>query len=733
MSPIVTKHPQSDLSAEQEKYLLESLTNQSQTFIPNVGQVPTPANFYTRGAGYGFYFTPETVNMAFIECPAKQAKLDRHHRRFRADDAQPETEQARQGMALSLRFIGSNPSANITARKEEPGTINFFIGNGPAKWRTNLHSYAEIVYPELWPNIDMVFRNTGGVLKYEFILQPGANLNNMTYDGADNISLDADGNLLIHTPMGILTEQCPVSYQPDGERQLPVATEFTLEPKPDGALAFGFTVGVDYDPRYPLVIDPGLVYSTYLGGSNLDQGIGIAVDTSGNAYVTGATSSPDFPTTPGAFQAFRNGGAYITKLSPAGSLVYSTYLGGTGGDEGRGISVDTSGNAYVTGLTRSADFPTTLGAFQTSRKGFSDAFVTKLNPAGSALVYSTYLGGSSGDEGNGIAVDTAGNAYVTGSTSAMDFPTTPGAFQTSSKSGFNVFVTKLNPAGSAPVYSTYLGGGSTDTGNGIVVDTAGNAYVTGRTFSADFPTTPNSFQTSFKGLADVFVTKLNPAGSGLVYSTFLGGAFFAEVLENGSGIAVDTSGNAYVTGTTQSGDFPTTPGAFQTSLTFSLSSPFVTKFNTAGSALVYSTFLGGSSDDESNAIAVDTSGNAYITGFTFSTDFPTTPDAFQTSLKGAINIFVSKLNPAGSALLYSTYLGGSGSDSGSNTFDDGNGIAVDTAGNAYVTGGTESLDFPTTLGALQTSLKGVGDAFVTKLQTSPNDTMRFLGLRADQL
>ncbi|MCC5468329.1 SBBP repeat-containing protein [Pelosinus baikalensis] len=724
MSPIVTKYPQSGLSTEQERHILDSLANQSQTFIPNVGQVATPANFYTRGAGYGFYFTPETVNMAFIERPAKQAKLDRHHRRFRADDAQPETEQARQGMALSLRFIGSNPSANITARKEEPGTINFFIGNDPAKWRTNLHSYAEIVYPELWPNIDMVFRNTGGVLKYEFIIQPGANLNNirLTYDGADNLSPDADGNLLIHTPMGILTEQCPVSYQPDGEQQLPVATEFTLECQPNGSLAFGFTVGAGYDPRYPLVIDPGLVYSTYLGGdNNYDEGFGIVIDTSGNAYVTGLTESTDFPTTPGAFQTSLKGfaDAFVTKLNPAGSaLVYSTYLGGDNNfDEGLGIAVDTSGNAYVTGLTESTDFPTTPGAFQTSLKGFEDGFITKLNPTGSALVYSTYLGGSSFDRSLGIAVDTSGSAYVTGFAQSTDFPTTPGAFQISFKGVLDIFITKLNPTGSALVYSTYLGGSNFDEGFGIAIDTSGNAYVTGFTQSTDFPTTLGAFQTSLKGFEDGFVTKLNSTGSALVYSTYLGG----NSTDEGFGIAVDTSENAYITGLTQSTDFPTTPGAFQTSLK-GISDVFVTKLDPAGATPVYSTYLGGSSNDEGNGIAVDTSGNAYITGFTSSTDFPTTPDAFQTSLKGAIDTFVSKLNPAGSALLYSTYLGGSNSDASS-------GIAADTSGNAYVTGLTQSTDFPTTPGAFQTSLQAGHNAFVAKVQTSPNDAMRFLGFK----
>ena len=447
MSLIVTKYPSSPLSTEQERDILGSLTNQPQTFIPNAGQLAPPSHFYTRGAGYGFYFTPEAVNMAFIERSAKQAKLDRHHQRFHPDEAQPETEQSRHGMALSLRFIRSNPSANIQARKKEPGIVNFFIGNDPAKWRTNLHSYAEIIYPELWPGIDMVFRNTGVVLKYEFIIQPGANVNNirLTYDGADNLSSDADGNLLLHTPMGILTEQRPVSYQLDGEQKLPVATEFALEHQPDGALAFGFAVGVDYDPRYPLVIDPGLIYSTYLGGSlDFDDGFGIAVDTSGNAYVTGYTRSADFPTTPGAFQTALNGitNAFVTKLNPAGALVYSTCLGGSAFDQGHGIAVDTSGNAYVTGLTGSVDFPTTQGAFQTTFKsGFIDAFVTKLNPAGSALVYSTYLGGLANS--NGIAVDTSGNAYFTGATQSTNFPTTPGAFQTTLNDQRSAFVAKL--------------------------------------------------------------------------------------------------------------------------------------------------------------------------------------------------------------------------------------------------------------------------------------------------
>jgi hypothetical protein len=326
-----------------------------------------------------------------------------------------------------------------------------------------------------------------------------------------------------------------------------------------------------------------LVYSTYLGGSNSEFGFGIAADSSGSAYVVGSTASNDFPTTPGAFQTTFGGGtcgtapcpdAFVTKFDPTGStLVYSTYLGGSDRDEALGIALDSSNNAYITGDTSSADFQTTLGAFQIQLGGGTcfgapcpDAFVTKLDPTGSTLVYSTYLGGNNEDAGAGIALDSSGNAYVTGDTNSSNFPTTPGAFQTSLGGGIcdtvpcaDAFITKLNPTGSGLVYSTLLGGNNDDQGSGIVVDTAGNAYLTGLTSSTNFPLM-NPLQGTFGGgPADAFVTKLNAAGSGLVYSTYVGG------LNNdqGAGIATDAAGNAYVTGDTNSANFPTTPGAFQ--------------------------------------------------------------------------------------------------------------------------------------------------------------------------
>jgi len=366
--------------------------------------------------------------------------------------------------------------------------------------------------------------------------------------------------------------------------------------------------------------------------------------------VTGFTDSTNFPTTPGAFQTSSSvSTAFVTKLNPAGSApLYSTYLGGGGpcsaptcSDGGRGIAVDSLGNAYVTGNTHSTSFPTTPGAFRSASPGGNNAFVTKLNPAGTApLLYSTYLGGSGDDDGRGIAVDGVGDAYVTGITNSTDFPTTTGAFQTTNGGGFDAYVTKLNPAGSAPVYSTYLGGSLTDFGQGIAVDAAGNAWVTGGTQSTNFPTSPGAFRTALAGGFDAFVAKLNPSGSApLVYSTFLGGS----LNDAGFGVAIDGAGNAYAAGLTNSTDFPTTAGTIQATSGGSTDA-FVTKLNPAGSApLIYSTYLGGTSVDAGEGIAVDGLANAYVTGQTDSANFPTTAGVFQPASGGSPDAFVTKI------------------------------------------------------------------------------------------
>jgi hypothetical protein len=467
-----------------------------------------------------------------------------------------------------------------------------------------------------------------------------------------------------------------------------------------------------------------LVYSTYLGGSRIgwDFGDGIALDPAGNAYITGvtysSTPSNDFPTTAGAFDTTYNGGnadVFVSKLNVTGSaLVYSTYLGGSGYDDGYEIAVDPVGNAYITGMTSSSDFPTTPGAFDTSFNGWYDVFVTKLNASGTALVYSTYLGGSNKDYGEGIALDSAGNAYITGWTFSSNFSTTVGAYDTAYHS---CFVSKLNPSGTGLIYSTYLGGSGGEEGRGIAVDASGNAYIIGVTGSG-FPTTAGVWDTSYNGFQDGFVSKLNPSGTGLVYSTYFGGSDD----DYSSDIAVDAFGNTYLTGRTSSSDFPTTAGAFDTTDN-GVWDVFVSKLNSTGSALAYSTYLGGSGDfDYGWDIAVDPVGNAYVTGYTNSSNFPTTPGAFDTTFNGGgfdlSDVFVSKLNATGSALAYSTYLGGSGDDGGFN-------IALDNAGNAYITGWTDSSDFPTTAGAFDTSLNGGDDVFVTKLSLVPTITTTY--------
>ena len=399
----------------------------------------------------------------------------------------------------------------------------------------------------------------------------------------------------------------------------------------------------------------GLVYSTYLGGSSGDSSAsGIAVDAAGSAYVAGQTQASDFPTTPGAAQrtfrgsscpAFSGGcfDGFVTKLNPTGTgLVYSTLLGGSNSNSVGGLAVDAAGSAFVSGTTESADFPTTSGAFQTHIDGSQDAFVTRLNPTGTALVYSTYLGGSDFEAARGLALDGADDAYIAGLTGSLDFPTTPGAFEL--KPGQS-FITKLNPSGSALVYSTYLSGG--DAFN-VAVDAAGNAYVAGDAGS-DLPTTPGAFQRTFGGISDAFVMKLNATGSGLVYSTYLGGSAGEDGFME-AGIAVDLAGDAYVTGITSSTDFPVTPGAIQTTFTsFGAGAfgadAFVTKLNSAGSGLVYSTYLSGSAGSNGVRITVDSANNAYVVGGAFSSDFPTTPGTFQRNLNGHSDAFVSKVSP----------------------------------------------------------------------------------------
>jgi hypothetical protein len=765
--------------------LVESYGKLPLSFEANQGQTDGQVKFVSRGRGYTLFLTGDEAVLALrtskskVESQKSKGKdenVAQHSllnaaalpRSFRGGQLQRTTDaffapliqnpksqiqnpaapstQPLAPAVLRLKLAGANPKAKVTGLDPLPGKSNYFLGNDPQKWRTNVANYAKVKYQEVYPGIDLVYYGNHGNLEYDFVVAPGADPKMIKFDieGAEKMEVNAQGDLVLRVDAGEVALHKPLVYQssPNPESRAPNPGSSTDSgPRTTGNLQstidnrqflngryiltaknqVAFEIPA-YDRNRPLIIDPVLSYSTYLGGSGGEEATGIAVDASGNAYVAGHTASTDFPTTGGAFQETSTGSCgFVTKIAPDGSsLVYSTYLCGSDGVQGVSIAVDAAGNAYVVGGTSSTNFPTTPGAFQTANAGGLDAIVTKLNSTGSSLVYSTYLGGSGDDYAysfsNGIAVDSAGSAYVVGTTDSDDFPTTPGAFdRTCGSDGVcnggsgqypqpepDNFVTKLNADGSALAYSTYLGGsGYEEQYNAIAIDSSGNAYVTGGTFSADFPITPGAFRTEGGG---AFVTKLNAAGSALVYSSYLTGRGAI-----GEGIAVDTSGNAYVTGY-PSTDIPTTPGAFQT--VNPGGATFVTKLNATGSALVYSTFLGGSGSgsDEGWGVAVDASGNAYVSGTTSSSDFPTaSPVQATCGVGGYDDAFVAKLNGAGSALIFSTCLGGGDPDSGY-------GIAVDSAGNAYVSGGTVSADFPTTPGAIQTSHGGDSDAFVAKIQ-----------------
>jgi hypothetical protein len=466
-----------------------------------------------------------------------------------------------------------------------------------------------------------------------------------------------------------------------------------------------------------------LLYSTYLGGSDSDNVRDLAFDSEGNVYIVGTTSSPDLPTTPGAHDGSYNGDmdAFVAKLSSDGStLLYSTYLGGSGHDGVDAIAVDDEGNVYVTGTTHSTDFPTTPGALDSSLNGGRDVFVAKLSPTGDNLMYSTYLGGDSWEYGISITVDGTGDAYVAGFTHG-DFPTTLGAFQTTFGGAWDGYVAKLNMDGSALLYSTYLGGMGGDLVSGIVVDQTGKVYVTGGAASTDFPTTPDAWDRVCENCEtdvseDGFVAKLNTDGSDLIYSTFIGGSVTPAYPERFDSIAIDDVGNAYVAGRTTANDFPTTTGAFQTGFGGGSRDAILVKLNPDGSALMYSTYLGGSGTDDAYNIVLDSSGNAYVTGRTTSTDFPTV-NPLQATNGGAYDAFVAKVNTDGSTLLYSTYFGGSADENayGSEPHHLSGNIALDDTGSIHFIGMTRSQDFPTA-NALQPDFGGGDyDAFVTKL------------------
>ena len=664
------------------------------TFEANTGQVDGRVRFLGRGLGMTLFVTPAEAVLR-LRGPAGKVAVVR------------------------MRLVGANRDPRVLGVEPLPTRSNYLLGDEPRQWHTGVPHYARVRAEQVYPGVDLLYRGSRRQLEYDLAVAPGADPGRirLAFGGAESIAIGGDGALVLHTAAGELVQPRPVVYQAAGGRRVEVAGRYVLlRPAADAAGSppeVGFALG-PYDRTQPLVIDPVLVYSTFLGGSGFDGCSAIAVDGAGNAYVTGGTDSTTFPGVDGSsIQPVETGtgSAFVTKIDAGGtSIVYSTFLGGGGGDLGAAIAVDGAGNAYVTGATSSTTFPgVSGGSIQPAAGGGEDAFVTKINASGTAIVYSTFLGGSGNDSGAGIAVDGAGNAYVTGGTDSANFPGVGGSsLQPGLAGGADAFVTKINAAGTAIVYSTFLGGADFDVGHGIAVDGSGNAYVTGVTASTAFPgVDAGSIQPAYGGgFFDAFVTKIDASGTAVLYSSFLGGSDS----DGGLGVAVDGAGNAYVTGFTVSPAFPGVGAGSLQPARNGVQDAFVTKIDASGSAIAYSTFLGGPGGDTGFAIAVDRAGHAHVTGLTSSTTFPgVTGSSIQPLNGGGLDAFVAELDGAGSAIVAASFLGGSGTDYG-------RGIAVDGAGNTYVAGSTSSAAFPGVgMSSIQPAIGGSADGFVVKI------------------
>ena len=664
------------------------------TFEANQGQVDRAVQFFWHGGASALFLT--------------------------ADEAVLSLGAARQASAVvRMRLAGGKGKARLVGEERQATRSNYLRGGDSREWQTGVAHYASVRAQGVLPGVDVVYRGNRRRLEYDLVIAPGSDPGRirLVFAGADAMAIGAQGELILHTAAGDLVQPAPAVFQQTGAGRRQVEGRYVLLTSParekGGAgvsRQVGFLVG-RYDRTRPLIIDPVLDYSTFLGASGL---IGdVAVDADGNVYVTGSTTAPTFPGVNGASLQPANAGAYdafVSKIDPSGAaIVFSTFLGGSGNDNGYALAIDGSGSIYLAGSTDSTIFPGVgAGSIQAANAGAIDAFVTKLDPTGAHIVYSTFLGGSGEDIVRDVAVDGAGNAYVTGVTLSATFPgVNVSSIQAVPGGNFDAFVTKIDAAGAAIVYSTFLGGSGDDEGNRIAVDGAGNAYVSGSTRSATFPgVNCASIQPVSGGLSDAFVTKLDPAGSAIVYSTFLGGSGEDAAF----GIAVDGAGRAYVTGYSGSINFPGVgPSSIQPTQAGGIDA-FVTQISADGTAILYSTFLGGGGDDSGYRITVDGVGNAYVSGETASTTFPgVTASSIQPTPGGSSDAFVAELDPAGTAALYATFLGGSG-------FDVAEGVAIDHAGDVYVAGYTTSSAFPGVSGSsIQPTKGGFGCGFLTKI------------------
>jgi uncharacterized protein (TIGR03437 family) len=650
------------------------------------------------------------LTVAFFHPEAQPARFIAHGRRIAASltagqidlkISAPRHSEA----TIRMRLAGAN-RVEPGGMQTLPGRTHLLIGNDPSRWQRNLVQFAKVRYRGVYEGIDLVLYGNPDELEYDFLIARGSDpaAIRLVFEGAQRVLLDG-GDLVLETAAGIIRHRRPQAYQTIHGVRRSVAVSFQI----DSASTVSFRLG-DYDRAHPLVIDPVLAYGTYLGGSSTDLGQAIAVDSQGYVYLAGQASSIDFPRTPGSVPGSNprenDSLAFVTKLDPTGSrIIYSTLLGGSDYDIANGLAVGSDGSAYIVGETKSDNFPATSGALQRNKAGDRDAFIAKLSPDGASLMYASFLGGDEIDIGTAVAVDAAGSAFITGVTYSEDFPTTEGAYGRRYAAERDVFVAKLTADGSRLLYSTLIAGSGIDLSNAIAIDASGNAYFAGLTDAR-----------RANGVADAYCAKLDPQGAKLLYIKLFGGAG----LEEATAVAIDAAGNAYLTGSTYSKDFPATPGALQTqskSPVFMIGSPvgydaFVAKIDSRGENLLASTYLNGTWSSRGQAIAVAADGTILVAGYTHSPDFPITADALppppnDNQFKG----FFAQLNATAGELLYSTRFGGSSSDQGW-------GLALDPAGDAYVTGFSVSPDLPTSEGVVQPRNRGAFDAFLLKFSSA---------------
>jgi hypothetical protein len=654
-------------------------------FIENLGQLDDDdVTYYAPGSSVSVGFGPGWVSYAVRN----------------AED---------QGMSVfRAHFMGCNQVVPKATGLEGHPT-SYFIGAEEDDWVIGARSFKRVTYQDLYDGIDLEFYFKDGCLKYDLVVAPGGNPSQfrLSYEGVESLGLeDGTGDLIVTTAHGTVRDSAPTAYQPRGDNLLNVPAGFHLGD--DGTL--GFRVG-PHNPRLPLVIDPALAFSTYLGGSKEEYHNDMAVNASGCMLLTGHTYSSNFPTKAGSYdRSYANyQDAFVVKLSRDGrSLEYSTFLGSTGTDVGESICIDSADCAYITGMTGGGSYPTTAGAYDRSLDR-GEAFVTKLNKAGTDLVFSTYLGGSNNEHGYGICLDSLGNVCIHGSTTSnTDFPVTTGCYDRYYNGGdTDSFFAKLNSAGTKLLYGTYLGGSAKEYPKEVAVDTKDNVYLMGHSLSTNFPITPGAYDRYHGGRTDIFVTKLNTSSSTLAYSTFVGWMG----VENGVDLFIDSAGCAYVPGLTDSLGFPTTQGAYQTTHG-GWHDAFCFKLNAAGSGLVFSTLLGKSEWDQANGVWVASNGTVWIAGNTGSRNFPTTAGAYCRTYAGNTDAFLTGLSKDGSSIIYSTFIGGG-------QWDRAQRVEVREGGSFYVAGHTLSTDFPTTKGAFDRTHASARDLFAFMLDLGP--------------